>query len=99
MRRVPYASVVVSLIYTMLCTRPEISYVVGIVSRYQSNPDKEHWIAIKHILKYLRRTRNYMLIYLGCDLKPIGYTSSDFQSENDSRKSMFGSVFTLGVEL
>ena len=83
MRRVPYASAVGSLMYAMLCTRPDICYAVGIVSRYQSNPGKEHWIAVKHILKYLRRTRNYVLVYLGGDLKPIDYTDSDFQSDRD----------------
>ena len=82
--------------YTMLCTRPDICYAVGIVSRYQSNPGLDHWIAVKHILKYLRRTRNFMLVYSGGDLNPIGYTDSDFQSDRDSRKSTSGSVFTLG---
>ena len=95
-RRVPYASVVGSLMYAMLCTRPNICYAIGIVSRYQSNPGLAHWIAVKHILKYLRRTRNYMLIYSGADLNPIGYTDSDFMSDKDSRKSTSGSVFTLG---
>ena len=42
MRRVPYASVVGSLMYAMLCTRPDICYAVGIVSRYQSNPRLDH---------------------------------------------------------
>ena len=60
MRRVPYASAVGSLMYAMLCTRPDIFYAVGIVSRFQSNPGLDHWIAVKHILKYLRRTRNYI---------------------------------------
>ena len=96
MRRVPYASAVGSLMYAMLCTRPDICYAVGIVSRYQSNPGLDHWIAVKHILKYLRRTRNYMLVYSGGDLNPIGYTDSDFQSNKDNRKSTSGSVFTLG---
>ena len=76
MRRVPYASVVGSLIYAMLCTRPDICYAVGIVSRFQSNPGLDHWIAVKHILKYLRRTRNHMLVYSGGDLNPIEYTDS-----------------------
>lgn len=56
MKTVPYASAVGSLMYAMLCTRPDICYAVGLVSRYQSNPGPEHWIAVKHILKYLRRT-------------------------------------------
>ena len=68
MRRVPYASAVGSLMYAMLCTRPDICYAVGMVSRFQSNPGLDHWIAVKHILKFLRRTKNYMLVYSGGDL-------------------------------
>ena len=78
MRRIPYASAVGSLMYAMLCTRPDICYAVGIVSHYQSNPGMGHWIAMKHILKYLRRTRDYMLVYSSGDLNPIGYTNYDF---------------------
>ena len=54
MHRIPFASVVGSLMYAMLCTMQDIYYAVGIVSRYQSDPGEEHWIALKHILKYLR---------------------------------------------
>ena len=96
MRRVPFASAVGSLMYAMLCIRPDICYAIGIVSRYQSNPGLAHWIAVKHILKYLRRTRNYMLIYSGAYLNPIRYTDSDFMSDKDTRKSTSRSVFTLG---
>ena len=63
MRRTLYASVVGSLMYVMLYTRPNIFYVVGIVSRYQSNSRLDHWTTIKIILKYLRRMRDYMLVY------------------------------------
>ena len=63
MAQIPYASVVDSLMFAMLCTRPDIYFVVGIVSRYQSNPGPEHWTSVKHILKYLRRTKDYMLMY------------------------------------
>ena len=96
MRHVPYASVVRSLMYAMLCTRPDICYAVGVVSRFQSNLGPNHWIAMKHILKYLRRTRDYVLVYSGDDLKIHGYTDSDFQGDRDSRKSTSGSVITLG---
>ena len=61
MRGIPYALAVGSLMYIMLCTRPDIYFVMGVVSRYQSEPGEEHWIAVKHILKYLRRTRDYIL--------------------------------------
>ncbi|XP_075080638.1 secreted RxLR effector protein 161-like [Nicotiana tabacum] len=96
MKAVPYAYVVGSLMYVMLCTRPDICFAIGVVSRFQSNPGREHWIAVKHIIKYLKRTRDYMLVYRSDDLVPIGYTNSDFQSDRDSTKSTSGNVFTLG---
>ena len=43
MSKVPYASAVGSLMYAMMCTRPDICYAVGLVSRYQSNPNKKHY--------------------------------------------------------
>ena len=95
MRSVLYASVVENLMYAMLSTRLDICYVMGVVSRFQSNPGPEHWIAVMHILKDLRRTRDYILVYLGGDLKILGYTNSNFQGDRDSRKSTSTSVFTL----
>ena len=70
-------------------------YAVMIVTHYQSNPGLAYYNIVKHILKYLRRMRNYMLVYSSGDLNPIGYTDSDFQSDKDTRKSTSGSVFTL----
>ncbi|KAH9698582.1 hypothetical protein KPL71_024056 [Citrus sinensis] len=96
MRRVPYAEAVGSLMYAMLCTRSDICFAVGMVSRYQSNPGPEHWTTVKHITKYLKRTKNYMLVYSGDELIPVGYTDSDFMSDRDSKKSTSGYVFTMG---
>ena len=88
-----YASTVGSLMYAMLCTRTNICYAVSIVSRYQSNLGFEHWTTVKHILKYLNRTKHYFLVFGSEDLTVQGYTDSDFQSD---RKSIYGFVFTLG---
>ena len=74
----PYASAVGSLMYAMLCTRPDICYAVGVVSRFQSNSGLYHWIVVKHILKYLRRTMDNILVYSGDDLKIHGHTDLDF---------------------
>ena len=63
MRGIPYASIVESLMYAMLCTRPDICFAIGMVNRYQSDPGEEHQTTVKHIFKYLRRTRDYMLVY------------------------------------
>ncbi|MCQ7016867.1 DDE-type integrase/transposase/recombinase, partial [Clostridioides difficile] len=81
MMTIPYASAVGSLMYAMLCTRPDICYAVGMVARYQSNPGQGHWTAVKHILKYLKRTRDYMLVYQSSSLDPLGYTDSDFRPQ------------------
>ncbi|TYK11033.1 gag/pol protein [Cucumis melo var. makuwa] len=87
MTNIPYASAVGSLMYAMLCIRSDICYSIGIVSRYQSNPGHDHWTTVKNILKYLRRTKDYMLVYGSKDLILTGYTNSDFQSDKDVRKS------------
>ena len=81
--------------YAMLCTIPYISHAVSIVRRYQSNLGPEHWTAVKHILKFLKRTKDYFLVYGGDELVVHGYTDSDFQSNIDDRKSTSGFVFTL----
>ena len=62
MQSVPYASTVGSLMYVMLYTRLDICFEVGMVSRYQSSPGPEHWTTVKHILKYLRRMKEYVLM-------------------------------------
>lgn len=47
MSRVPYASVVSSLIYVMFCTRPDIAHAVGVLSRFMSKTGKVHWTTVK----------------------------------------------------
>jgi len=96
MSSVPYAAAIGSLMYAMLCTRPDICYAVGLVSRYQSNPGPEHWKAVKRILRYLRGTTDLALCYHGGDLKLRGYSDADWASDRDERKSTSGYAFTLG---
>nr|GEX50055.1 reverse transcriptase domain-containing protein [Tanacetum cinerariifolium] len=47
------------------CTRPDVAFVQNLVSRYQQNPGNLHWVAVKHILKYLRNTKDMFLVYGG----------------------------------
>lgn len=72
MSNVPYASVVGSLMYAMVCTRPDIAHAVGVVSKYMNNPGKEHWMAVKWILKYLKGTRNQALCFGGSNISLQG---------------------------
>jgi len=53
MSQVPYASALGSLMYTMVCTRPDLTYVVSIVNRFMSNSKKQYWEAVKWVLRYL----------------------------------------------
>ena len=52
--KVHYASAIGSLMYAMVCTRPDIAHVVGVVSRFMSRPGKQHWEVVKWILRYLK---------------------------------------------
>jgi hypothetical protein len=62
---VPYASVVGSLMYAMVFTRPDIAHAVGVLSMYMSKPGKEHLTTVKRVFRYLRGTTSYGLCYKG----------------------------------
>jgi len=47
----------------MIGTRPDIAYGVSLVSRFMSNPSKEHWSAIKWVLRYLKRSIDKGLVF------------------------------------
>ena len=55
---IPYALAIGSIMYSMICTRPDESYALSVTSRYQSNLGEGHWMAVKNILKFLRRTKD-----------------------------------------
>ena len=94
MSMIPYASIIESLMYAMLCIHPDIALAVSIMSRYQVNPDEEYWITVKNILKYLKRTKDLLLVFGGgSKLKVEGYINSDFMTDIDDRKSTSGCIF------
>ena len=68
MNKIPYASAIGSIMYAMLCSRPDVSYALSVTSRYQLDPGMGHWVAVKNILKNLRRTKDVFLIYGDGDL-------------------------------
>ena len=67
MQQIPYASAIGSLMYAQACTSPDIAYIVGMLGRYLSNPEKDHSIAAKRVMRYLQRTKDYMLTYRKSD--------------------------------
>ncbi|WKA07403.1 hypothetical protein VitviT2T_025235 [Vitis vinifera] len=95
MRRVPYASVVGSLMYSMVCTRPDIAYAVGVVSRFLSNPGRLHWEAVKWIMRYLQGTSKLKLTFGSGKPVLVGYTDSDMSRDVDNRRSTSGYLMTF----
>ncbi|KAK1607957.1 hypothetical protein QYE76_031630, partial [Lolium multiflorum] len=96
MSKIPYASAVGSIMYAMLCTRPDIAHAVSLTSRYQSDPGMEHWTAVKNILKYLKRTKDMFLCYGGDqELVVTSYTDASWNTDPDDSKSQSGYVFIL----
>ncbi|THG28111.1 Ty1/Copia family ribonuclease HI, partial [Naasia lichenicola] len=96
MSRIPYASAIGSIMYAMICTRPDVAYALSMTSRFQAHPGEQHWMAVKNILKYLRRTKDWGLTYGGdTRLCATGYADASFQTDQDDSKSQSGFVFTL----
>ena len=96
MARVPYSNAVGSMMYAMVCTRPDISHAVSVVSRYMACPGKSHWNAVKWILRYLRGTSDTYLEFGKSSSSLVGYVDSDYAGDLDKRRSLTGYVFTLG---
>jgi hypothetical protein len=99
MKSVPYASAVGSLVYIQVCTRPDLAFVTGMLSRYQKNPSISHWNGIKKALRYIQDINGLMLTYERSDnLEIVGYSDSDFVSCLDTDRSTSGYVFKLTGE-
>ena len=82
--------------YAMTCTRPNLPIALTMVSRYQGNPGKAQWNAVKNIVKYLWRTNDWVLTLGGIDdLRVTGYSHASFQTDKDNFRSYSGWVFTL----
>ena len=99
MEKVPYASAIVSLMYAMVCTRLDLTHIVGVLSRFLSNPGKEHWSVVKWIFRYFRGTSKSCLCCRGGKPVLVGYTDVAMACNIDSRKSTSNYLvtFTEGV--
>ncbi|KAE8695044.1 Calcium sensing receptor [Hibiscus syriacus] len=95
MKKIPYSSVVGSLMYSMICTRPDIAYAVGVVSRFLANPGNEHWVTAKWILRYLRGTSKRCLCFGKGKHVLEEYTDANLASDIDLRKSTSGYITTF----
>nr|GEW03072.1 hypothetical protein [Tanacetum cinerariifolium] len=74
MKEIPYALAVGSIMYVVRCTRPNVAFSHNLISRYQQNPSKSYWTAVKNIPKYLRNTKDMFLVYGGDSTTKLGVT-------------------------
>nr|GEV81582.1 zinc finger, CCHC-type [Tanacetum cinerariifolium] len=91
-----YSRVIGFLMYAMTYTRPDIAFVVSKLSRYTSNPSTHHWQAIQMVLKYLKKTTDYSLTYIGHPFVLEGYTNARWISNTEDNSSTSDCVFLLG---
>jgi hypothetical protein len=98
MQQHPYISVVGSLMYLAVTTRPDIAYAAGVLARFNSNPGPAHWQAAKHVLRYLKGTMHHKLVYQpSTSPEPfITYSDADHGGNPDNGKSTGGYVVKIG---
>ncbi|KAL2611475.1 hypothetical protein R1flu_023167 [Riccia fluitans] len=85
--------------YLMVCTRPDIAYALGKVSKYNANLGKVHWEAVKWILRYIKDTMGYGLLFDAQSHQAktlVGFVDSDYAQDLDTRRSTIGYLMTLG---
>ena len=82
--------------YIMNCTRPDIACAISELSRYTSNPNKTHWMAMKRVLGYLKYTQNYTLHYNKYPAVLEAYRDANWIIGSNKVKFTSGYVFTIG---
>ncbi|XP_075473320.1 secreted RxLR effector protein 161-like [Primulina tabacum] len=94
----PYASGVGSIMSGMVCSRPDLAYVLNIISSFMTNPGSSHWEALKWTLRYLKGTTDVGLIFKkqredSCPV--IGYVVADYTGNLETRKLITGYIFMV----
>jgi hypothetical protein len=101
MTSIPYREAVGSLMHLMVCTRPDIAYVVGVLSRFLQNPGPYHWQGVKRVLQYLHKTQWYGLCYRRTTDNPAiigdlhGYCDANWALDKDFHLSTSGWLFKM----
>ena len=100
MDRIPYINAIGSLLYLATISHPDIAYIAGVLARFNTNPGKIHWKAVKHVFRYLKGTVDLKLQY-GPNVKQNGlfeaYTDADLGGNIDNGKSTSGYLIQMGL--
>ena len=99
MQTVPYISAVCSLLYLAIATRPDIAYTVGVLARFNTNPGRIHWAAVKHLFRYLKGTMDMRLSFSpdpNASELFVGYSDADHGGDKDTGYSTGSYVIKMG---
>lgn len=94
----PCQSAIGCLMYIMLCTRPDLSTAVNILSRYSNKNNEELWQCLKRVLRYLKGSADLKLTFIATSKYNehlIGYVDSDWGGCQNDRKSTTGYLFKM----
>jgi transposase InsO family protein len=92
----PYRPILGSLMWGQLATRPDLSFPVSLLARFQANPGLGHWSALMHVVGYIKNTIDYGLTYSrNADISPMAFVDADYGGCRDTRRSTTGYVFMM----
>ena len=98
MLNIPYLNAVGTLQYLATTTRPDISFTVGVLARFNKNPGIQHWKAVQHLFRYLKGSLDYKLVYSPTESSQlfIAYTDADHGGNPDNGRSTGGYAIIIG---
>lgn len=94
-KTVPYREAIGSLLYLATISRPDISFAVNYLSRFNNKPKVVHWKMIKRVFQYLRGTVNNGIMFDG-DTNLLAYTDSDYGGDSETGHSTSGVLILRG---
>ena len=98
MYKVSYSNATGSLMYAMICTRPDIAHAASLVSRFMASPGQEHWSAVKWLFRYLRGTQGIGLVYTEegkVETDVSSYVDADYAGDLNKHRSLTSYVFMV----
>ena len=87
MKDKPYSEALSSLMYAQIATQPDIAFAITCLSQFMANPGKPHWLALLHVMRYIKGMISYKLQYGGQEYKDYilrGYYNLDFVADVDT---------------
>lgn len=91
----PYRELIGGLLYLSQRTRPDIAFPVAKLAQFCSNNNKDHWNAARRVLRYLKETKHFKIVYRPSRQKLTAYTDADWATSTLDRKSISGYVVML----